>query len=39
MKYLRNGMKLALDQIQELDNAVFRQTMLDMTDRGWRVSS
>ena len=39
MKYLRNGMKLALDQIPELDDAVFRQTMLDMTDRGWRISS
>ena len=39
MKYLRNGMKLALDQIPELDDAAFLQTMLDMTDRCWRVSS
>jgi Ni,Fe-hydrogenase III large subunit len=39
MKNLRNGMKLALDQIPELDDAAFLQTILDMTDRGWRVSS
>jgi Ni,Fe-hydrogenase III large subunit len=39
MKNLRNGMKLALDQIPGLDDATFLQTMLDMTDHGWRVSS
>jgi Ni,Fe-hydrogenase III large subunit len=39
MRNLRNGMKLALDQVPELDDAAFLQTMLDMTDHGWRVSS
>ena len=39
MKNLRNGMKLALDQVPALDDAAFLQTMLDMTDHGWRVSS
>ena len=39
MNNLRNGMRLALDQIPDLDDATFLQTMLDLTDRGWRVSS
>lgn len=39
MTNLRNGMKLPLDQIPELNDATFLQAMLDMTDRGWRVSS
>jgi len=39
VKNLRNGMGLPLDQIPDLDDATFLQTMLDMTDHGWRVSS
>jgi Ni,Fe-hydrogenase III large subunit len=39
MKNLRNGMKLALDQVPELDEAAFLETMRDRTDHGWRVSS
>jgi Ni,Fe-hydrogenase III large subunit/NADH:ubiquinone oxidoreductase subunit C len=39
MKNLGNGMKLPLDQIPLRDDSAFLQTMLDMTDHGWRVSS
>ena len=39
MKNLRNGMKLALDQVPELDTDAFLQTVLDMVDHGWRVST
>jgi Ni,Fe-hydrogenase III large subunit len=39
MKNLRNGMRLPLDQIPNMDDATFLQTILDLTDHGWRVSS
>jgi Ni,Fe-hydrogenase III large subunit/NADH:ubiquinone oxidoreductase subunit C len=39
MKNLRNGMKLALDQVPDLDGETFLQTMGDRTGQGWRISS
>jgi Ni,Fe-hydrogenase III large subunit len=39
MKNLRNGMRLPLEQIPELEGDAFLHSVLDMTDHGWRVSS
>ena len=39
MKYLRNGMGIPLGQIPDMADSAFLQSLLDMADRGWRVSS